>query len=120
MIVPTAVNLKMKFPEFANINDASVEFAIEEASLFVDDAWLPDTQTLGILYLAAHYLQMSIITAQSASGQIITSERMGEIGVTYATPLQITEKEPSDWLLTLYGRRFREFCQINNPPIAII
>ena len=120
MIVPTTINFKMKFPEFQNVPDATVEFFIEEASFFVDDGWLQDTQTLGILYLAAHYLQMSIITAQSATGQIITSERMGEIGVTYANPLQITEKEPGDWLLTVYGRRYRELCWINNPPVAII
>jgi hypothetical protein len=120
MIIPTAVNLKMKFPEFANVDDASVEFAIEEAALFVDDNWLPDTQILGVLYLAAHYLQMTIMLAASATGQPITSERMGPMSITYASPVQITEATSSDWMLTMYGRRFREFCQINNPPIAII
>jgi hypothetical protein len=120
MIVPTAINLKMKFPEFQGIADAQVEFAIEEASLFVDDSWLPDTQTLGILYLAAHYLMVEIMRAQSATGQVITSERMGEMSVTYAGMQPFTEATSSDWMTTLYGMRFREFAHINNPPIAII
>ena len=122
MIVPTAVNLKMKFPEFAIVPDASAEFAIEEASRWVDDSWLPNDQTLAILYLAAHLLMVSIIRAQSATGQIITSERMGEISVTYLTSSLLPSQThfSSDLLTTLYGTRYLEMAHVNVPPIAII
>jgi len=121
VIVPTAVNFKMKFPEFANIPDASVEFAIEEACRWVDDTWLVNDQTLAILYLAAHMLMVSIMRAQSATGQVISSERMGEISVTYlATQLPTQSRFSSDLLTTLYGTRYLEMAHVNIPAIAII
>jgi hypothetical protein len=121
MIVPTATNLKLKFPEFATLDDATVEFAIEEAALFVDDSWLVDTQTLGILYLAAHRLMISQMAAMSATGQIVQSERMGEMSVTYAqVPQASAAVDVSDFSITWYGRRYMELAHINNPPIAVI
>ena len=120
MIVPSAVNLKMRFPEFAAVPDATVEFAIEEAARWVDDSWLPNDQILAILYLACHYMAIAAMAATSAGGQPIASTRMGEISVTYVTPPAIGEATSSDLLQTWYGRRFRDILHANFPPIAVI
>jgi hypothetical protein len=120
MIVPAAQNLKLKFPEFAQLDDATVEFAIEEASRNVDDSWLPKDATLGLLYLAAHYLMVGQQRAQSATGQVVQSEKMGEMSITYAQFPQINATDASDLKTTLYGVRFLELAHINFPPIAVI
>lgn len=121
MIVPAAQNLKLIFPEFAQTPDAVVEFAIEEASQFVDDSWIVDTQTIAITYLAAHFLMIRQMTAQSATGQIVQSERMGEMSVTYANiPQLLGPVEIGDYEITPYGRKYMEYARINNPGIAVI
>jgi hypothetical protein len=121
MIVPTTNNLKAKFPEFADESDASVEFAIEEAQLNVDDTWI-DTlnSTLGLYYLSAHYLMVSRSRAESASGQMVRSENFGPMSVTYATPNQPTAASSSDLTTTPYGTRFLELVHLNFPPVAVV
>ncbi len=120
MIVPAAQNLKLKFPEFGALDDATVEFAIEEAARNVDDSWLANDATLALLYLAAHYLMVSQMRAVASTGQVVQSERMGEMSVTYAGFPQPTATDAMDLRTTLYGIRYLELAHINFPPIAVI
>jgi len=120
MIIPSALNVKMKFPEFQSQDDATIEFAIEEAARSVDDSWIAADQTLGIMYLAAHYLMVSIQRAESAAGEVVESERIGPLSITYKTPDQASSASTSDLTTTQYGTRFRELMIRSNPAVAII
>jgi hypothetical protein len=85
MPTPSAMNLKFKFPKFVALPDTVVEFAIEEAIQACDSTgWTSDgVQTLAIMYYAAHLLQTSITAAATPTGQLITSERIGELSQSY-------------------------------------
>jgi len=120
MIIPTATNLKAVFPEFADQPDAAVEFAIEQASRNVDDSWLEKDRTLALLFLSAHYLMVGIQRSQSATGQIVTGERMGEMSVNYGSIPGPGPNAMSDLDATLYGIRFKELANINFPSVAVI
>ena len=124
MPVPSAANMKFKFPEFSNVADASIEFAIEEAVVDCgtdETPWVDDNNyTLAVYYYAAHLLQVAIMRAQSGTGQIKTSERTPELSVTYAQPPFPTMDKPIDLTMTIYGVRFLGLCEKNFPPVAVV
>jgi hypothetical protein len=57
-IVPTADDLKSRFPEFADVADATIDPFIQAALLWVDESWFERDYPYAIIYLAAHYLTM--------------------------------------------------------------
>jgi hypothetical protein len=120
VIIPSALNIKMKFPEFQAQDDATIEFAIEEAQRSVDDSWIAADQTLAIMYLAGHYLMVSIQRAESAEGEVVQSERIGPLSITYKIPEQASAASASDLTTTAYGTRFRELLVRSNPAVAIV
>ena len=128
MIVPSAINMKFKFPEFNTVEDASIEFAIEEAVVACGDPnsdhgeWIDEAnQTLAIAYYAAHLLMVSIQRAQSAAGQVVSSERVGELSVAYAVPQMSQPTESAiDLTMTPYGVRFIGLVRSNFPAVLTV
>lgn len=116
----TAQTMKIKFPEFADEDDVRIEFAIEEAARNVDDTWLAKDKNLAWMYMAAHYLSVSINNATVVNNKQVASERIGEISVTYATTPAPSPKDPTDLSSTSYGQRYRELSKLNFPPIMVI
>ena len=114
----TAANIKLRFSEFENIDDAKIEFAIEEASRCIDDSWLAKDKNLAWAYLSAHYLMVSISRSVSGTGQKVISERIGEISVTYSDPPQ--QSSETDMTTTPYGVRYLELVGKNFPAIMVI
>jgi hypothetical protein len=82
-VLPNVVAFKSMFPDFADIDDTVVQIALDSASLFVDESW-GDSQAAATMYLGAHFLSMASTTSDT-SGQIITSESIGRISVSYAS-----------------------------------
>jgi hypothetical protein len=120
MIVPTATSFKLKFPEFASVADGTVEFAIEEAQMMVDDSWIDDANSsLGMLYLAAHHLMVTLSRAESGTGQLIKSESFAGMTVSYDTDQQ-TKPDPGDYTSTPYGSRFLDLLSRNQPGILLL
>jgi hypothetical protein len=108
---PTAADLKDRYPEFASVGTGTIDDALQEAALFVDDSW-PDqgTFTLGRLLYAAHILAASGLgDAQAASGHaglILKSEKSGDTQFEYAA-VGGSSTSRDDLLSTSYGKRFR-------------
>lgn len=115
---PTALSMKLKFPEFAQQPDASIEFAIEEAMLSVDDTWVSTHATIAVMYLAAHHLMVAISRQQSGTGQRIKSEDMDGMSITYDT--EAVQPDPEDYTTTPYGLRFKGFLEISHPGVLLI
>jgi hypothetical protein len=105
--VISAHTLKMRFPEFVNVASTWIEFAIEEASLWVDATW-GIYEALGMYYLSAHFLTMAISRAASGTGQQIASESFpGVVAITYATAPTLSDDAVEDLSQTYYGVRFK-------------
>src|SRR4051812_41499592 len=84
--IPTASSIKLKFPEFADLDDSIIEFAIEEARLGVSSEWTVG-YNVAIVYLSAHYIaaaQQATNVAAGDSGEI-ASESIGRLSITYKT-----------------------------------
>ena len=61
--VPNVDAFKAQFAEFADVDDTTVQIALDQAGQFVDASW-GTSQTAGQMYLAAHF--MAIAQATSA------------------------------------------------------
>jgi|HubBroStandDraft_6_1064221.scaffolds.fasta_scaffold474838_1 hypothetical protein len=121
MQIPTALSIKNRFPVFASVPDNVVEFSIEEASLVVDGSWGTATeQLLAISYVVAHFLMIAIQRMESGSGQIVSSERIGEMSISYLAQVVPTMKDPSDWAMTAFGLRYLAILRRNVPAIAVV
>jgi hypothetical protein len=120
----TANNVRMKFSEFADttaVPDAMIEMAIEEANLGVDNSWLASNVNLGLLYLTAHYLMVTISRAESATGQQVQSESYGsELKITYKVKDDVPPTDATLLDTTPYGIRYLELVGMNQPAVAII
>lgn len=122
MPTPTSMNMKFKFPEFTNVPDEVIEFAVEEAVVncgagdWIDDA----NRTLALMYYAAHLMMVSIMRQQSGGGQVISSERTPELSVTYAVPAFPSMDKPIDLTMTIYGVRFLSLVRKNFPAVLTV
>ena len=116
--VPTSVSMKLKFPEFVPQTDTTIEFAIEEALLSVDDTWIPEFMTVAVMYLAAHHVMVAIARAESGTGQRLKSESMDGMSKTYDN--DTPRPDPADYTTTSYGSRYLEMLRSNVPGILMI
>jgi hypothetical protein len=116
MILPTCTSMKLKFPEFANVEDATIEFAIEEASYSVGSNWTTGGG-IAVMYLAAHLVsagQAAIIAQQDIEegNGSITKESIGRISIGYKvsdpSAAANTDATADDYESSSYGRRFIE------------
>ncbi len=82
-LMPNVYQFKSIFPDFADVDDTTVQIALDAAGFFVDGSW-GESQAAATMYLAAHFLSMATTTSDT-SGQIITSETIGRISVSYAS-----------------------------------
>jgi hypothetical protein len=121
--IPTASSIKMRFPEFADVDDAVIEFAIEEARLEVGTNWTSG-QNVAIVYLTAHYVACSVSTSLSGgTGDTgpIASESIGRLSISYQNNGNgAVNAVQGDKSSTSYGRRFNELLGRNfGGPVVI-
>lgn len=108
---PTAADLKARYPEFASVGVVTIDDALQEAALFVDQSWPDqDTFTLARLLYAAHILAASGLgDTQAASGYaglILKSEKSGDTQFEYGQAGGSSSSR-DNMLSTSYGKRFR-------------
>jgi len=122
MTIPSATNMKFKFPQFVSIDDATIEFAIEEAVVACQGGdWIDDAnQTLAIMYYTAHLMQVSIMRAQTGTGQVVESESTPELKVTYKTPDMPAFHQPIDMTMTEFGVRYLGLVRSNFPSVLTV
>jgi hypothetical protein len=119
MTTPSAINIKMKFPEFESVSDAAIELAVEEAIISVGSHWPDKYQTLALMYFTAHLLAVAAASADSG-GREVTSETIGQISVTYKSATDVGKISVGDLSTTSYGAKFAEFRNLAFPAIMVV
>jgi len=114
---PSAASMKMRFPEFAGLDDHEVEFAVEEAGRSIDSTWIAGDRIIAWTYLAAHFLASGQVAAEN-SGREASSETIGRISVSYATGG--FGQRQSMLAETSYGRRYIYFARRSHPAAITI
>lgn len=117
-LLPTATQLKTRFPEFADVADATVDAVIADASRFVDESWFELDYQPAIIALAAHFLTTEgALGGRTDVSGAITSEKLGDASWTYATP---TGSASSEFSGTAYGRTFIRIQRVNVPGVVLL
>jgi hypothetical protein len=120
--------MKMRFPHFIQVDDASIEFAIEEATIACgttaaqnNSDWIDDYNlTLAIQYYTAHILELSLQRSGTGTGFFKTSEHTPELSVTYSAPPWPDPSKPIDLTQTIYGVRFLGLVRKNFPAVLVV
>jgi hypothetical protein len=111
------IALKSMFPALASADDATLQTALDEAAQFVDDTWAVQDITAATFYLSGHFITAA--QATSGGGQLVTSERIGQIAITYAAASAAAGAYPS-LQTTSYGQMFLALMRRNSPGIAVV
>jgi hypothetical protein len=117
--VPNVDAFKAMFPEFEDIDDTTVQIALDQAGQFVDATW-GTSQTAGQMYLAAHFMVLGQAPSDSGVGRVITSESIGRVSVSYATESGGTSGAGGQLASTSYGLVFNNMLTQQGFGIAII
>ena len=140
---PTIQQFRVRFPEFADVPDATVQAALDDASCGADSNWSSacrDCQK-AIMLLAAHYLALGIIAAQSMpdqgtgeggtiiGGGQVTSLRFETMGVTFSAPRFAAGsgqsgggpgEGPYTMEMTPYGQMYLDLLKVNQPAVVVV
>jgi len=118
MSLPTATSMKLKFPEFSDVDDMTIEFAIEEASYGGGDHWTVGYDT-AVMYLAAHLISAGKAAADEMSGDssgAIQSESIGRMSISYKKDDRYSSNSSAmvdELASSSYGRRYIEIRGMN-------
>jgi hypothetical protein len=104
-VAPTPAELKSRYPAFANVDDAVVQSALDEAARQVDESWTEgDFATAQMLY-ACHVMTMNGVLSGAGGIQLASfrSIRSGALTLERGT----VNGDDGSWLSgSEYGRRF--------------
>jgi len=121
--LPTVADFRTKFPELeADLEDSEIQALLDEAARSVDDTWTAGDFKNAILYLAAHNQMTMANTAAFIDGdQLITSESIGGISVSYSTA-GVTSSANSSSICagSEYGQRYLALLRKNIPAFTIV
>jgi hypothetical protein len=114
--VPSAMTLKLRFPEFEDVDSNIIEFALEEASLVLG-TWSGAARNLCQMYLAAHLVAVTAATAD-ANGREVISESIGRLSTSYARG--VSAEGVGELNSTMYGKRYQALRQVGLSPLVVI
>lgn len=127
---PTAATLKVRYPEFAAVPDATVTMILDEAIRDVGPSWIEDDRAAAQMALAAHWLATQggaggTVTAGSTSFQTagpVSRVKVGDVETTFGTGGSSGGSSGSagDYRSTSYGQRFLQLRRRSFPAIAVV
>lgn len=102
MTVPTAADLKTRYPAFTAVVDATVDYWINDGLRFVTDAWGADDYAVGLMAYAAHNMALQGLGTAAVSGAGVTSFKSG----TFAATISDAQANAKGYAATRYGQEF--------------
>lgn len=124
--VPTAADLKARFPAFNSVSNNTVEAALSEAARMVDESWTEGDFKPARMYYAAHLMVLDGLgdsKEAKISGLVLsglTSIKIANLGVGFAKPKEGSSKALSTLMTTSYGQRFVDLLRLNKPAVVVI
>jgi hypothetical protein len=114
---PTAAELKVRFPRFADVADETIEVHLEEARRSVDTSWTEGDYAMGQMLRAAHTMTLEGLgtgTEAELAGQGISDFESVRSGSFSFTRAKGSESAASGTIgSTSYGRRWLALAQAN-------
>jgi hypothetical protein len=121
--IPTVDDVIARVPELADTSSDVFELVLLEAQRRVDTTWLEGDYTTALIYLTAHLASIANQTVESGgdtSSQLITSESLGRISLSYGTGGAAAAVSPSGLQATSYGLLFLGLVKRNFPAVLVV
>lgn len=100
-IVPTAADLKARYPAFTAVADATVDVWLEDAATFADASWPDADRRVAVMAYAAHRLaELGMGAGAIPAG--VTSFRSG----SFSANVSDAQASRTGLSATVYGREF--------------
>lgn len=112
----TSVTIKMKFPEFASVDDPTIEFAIEEAILVVGQ-YSKRGRDLAVMWLTAHLLAIGSLAADNG-GLFVVHETIGRLSQSYRETAK--DVDYGTYRSTAYGQRYLQLMRLGEPAFKVV
>jgi hypothetical protein len=106
----TADSFKLRFGNFACYTDEKIQVFIDEAVLILNEIWWGDKYNLGLNYLTAHLLSLSV-KEESASNKAvatsgpISSKSVDGVSVSFSS-YSPQDEDDAFYMSTTYGQRY--------------
>lgn len=113
--VPDPATLKLRYPAFAAVEDATIQYWLTDAERFVDQSWPEGDYAPALMALAAHYMALAGMGGTSGSGAIpagVTRFRSGAMDVTIADAVAVQQSK-GGYQATRYGQEFARMQRRN-------
>lgn len=125
-VIPTAADLKDRFPEFSTVDNAVVTARIEEATRMVDETWTEGDYATAIMLYACHIMALEGLgtgpDSQANTGQLANFQtiRSGQLTLTRGS-YSHGGGDTGDWYgLTRYGSRFWRLLKQNKGGPSVV
>lgn len=114
---PDAAELKLRYPAFAAVDDATVEYWLTDARLIVTDSWFENDRAPAEMALAAHNMALGGLgTAGGAVGDLaamgVTSFRSASMSVSFDAD-SVRRSGNGGYGSTRYGVAFLPYLRRN-------
>lgn len=100
-------SFKVRFPEFGSVDDARVQFFIDDSVEILNEHYWSCKYDLGLYYHTAHILSLSSKTDSGLSGSssMVSSKSVDGTSISYSTP-SIKGQSDAYYSSTQYGQRY--------------
>lgn len=116
-VQPDAAALKLRFPAFAAVDDAVVEYWLDDARVTVTDAWIEADRAPAEMALAAHNMAMEgygsaggAVAGLAAMG--VTDFKSGAMSASFDAST-VAARNAGGYKASRYGTAFLEFLRRN-------
>lgn len=117
--VPTASDLKARYPAFAEVSSPLIELVIADAARNVDQSWIEGDYQPAIMALSAHMLIEEGATGRSTEAAgAITSSKLGDAQDSYAG--LTSAQSAGEYSSTSYGRKFMQLRAQNCQGVQLL
>jgi hypothetical protein len=114
--VPTAATLKLRYPAFASVDDAVIEYWITDAQRYVTTAWSDTDYAVALMALAAHNMTLAGLGADAAAVASIpsgiTAMKSGSLALNF-TPEAANARLNGTYGATRYGTEYELLLRRN-------
>jgi hypothetical protein len=108
--------LRLRYPAFAAVPSATIDYWLTDAMRFVDDSWTEADYAPALMAAAAHHMAMNGLGTEGALPQGVTSFKSG----TFSATVDASQAGRTGWASTRYGQEYLALLRRNKGGARVI
>lgn len=122
-VPPTPASFKLRYPEFASVDDALVQLVLDEAIADVGETWLEKDRARAQMLLAAHNLSLMPAANAVAGGTVnagaVKRRKVGDVETEFAGSGGSSTTHAGFGAST-YGQEYYRLMRLNFPSPLVV